>query len=166
MEVNNGTLRITVRWRPTKYQELLADKTLWNYEATDLVHFILGTATGAVIYPWESEPGVVPPIPCIKLTPDHLFDIIGQQILPTSPTKSFIFSFRLCLTTGPWEWLTNPNTKRNLEHHHSELSLSNASSSSGNITTAGFIFFKHHTMTHRFFSQRTLQNTIPNSSIL
>ena len=73
VEVNNGTLRITVRWRPTKYQELLADNTQWNYEATDLVHFILGTATGAVIYPWKTEPGAAPPIPFIDLTHQTTF---------------------------------------------------------------------------------------------
>ena len=97
---NNGTLRITVRWRPTKNKELLADKTLWNYEATDLVHFILGTAAWAAIYSWKTAPGAAPAIPSITLTPDHLLAYIGQQTLPTSPTKAFIFSFRLCLTAS------------------------------------------------------------------
>ena len=101
--MNDGTLRIAVRWRPTKYKELLADKTLWNYKVTDLIHFILGTATGAVIYPWKTAPGAAFAIPSIKLTPDHLLDYIGLQTLPTSPAKTFIFSFSLCLTAGPQE---------------------------------------------------------------
>ena len=75
--MNDGTLRITRRWRPTKHHKLLADNTLWNYEATNLVHFILGTATGAVMYPWGTEPGVAQPISFIDLTPDHLLDYIG-----------------------------------------------------------------------------------------
>ena len=88
VNVNDGTLRITVRWRPTKYNKLLADNTLWNYKATDLVRFILGTATRAVIHRWK----IAPAIPSIKLTPDHLLDNIGLQTLPTSPAKTFIFS--------------------------------------------------------------------------
>lgn len=58
-------------------------------------------------------------------------------------------------------WLNNPETKRNFEHHHVELSLSNASSDSGNITTAGYIFFKHPTLTHRFFYLKELRRKLP-----
>ena len=57
----------------------------------------------AVINPWKTEPGVAPPIPFIDLRPEHLLDYIGQQKPPTSPAKTFIFSFRLCLTAGPRE---------------------------------------------------------------
>jgi hypothetical protein len=111
VKVNNGTLRIIIRWRQTKYNKLLADNTLWNFEATDVEHFIVGTATGAVLYPWKTAPGEAPALPFIDLTPDHLPDDIGLQMLPTSPTKTSIFSFWLCLTTGPRIWLKDPNTK-------------------------------------------------------
>ena len=104
MEVNDGTLRITVRWRPAKYNELLAYNTQWNYNATDLVHFILETATGAVFYHWKTAPGVAPAIRFIDLTPDHISGCIGLQTPCTSPAKTFVFSFRLCLTAGPQEW--------------------------------------------------------------
>ena len=50
----------------------------------------------------------------------------------------------------------NPDTKQNLEYHHAELSCSNASSNRGNITTAGFIFFKRPTFTHQFFFLKEL----------
>ena len=165
--MNDGTPRITVRWRPTKYQELLADNTLWNYKATDLVHIILGTATRAVIYPWKAAPGVTPAIPFINLTPEHIPDDIGLKTPPTNPAKVFIFSFRLCLAAGPREWLKNCNTKQNLETHHAELSLSNASSDSGDITTAGFIFFKNipPSLTDSFISKNSAKN-FPSNSIL
>ena len=81
-----------------------------------------------------------------------------------SPTKTFIFSFSLCLKAGPRECFTNPNT--NLEYHHAELIHSNASSNSCNIIKAGFMFFKHPTITNRFFlSQKTLKKTIPTNSL-
>ena len=167
LKLSNGTLRITVWWRPTKFNELLADNTLWNYKATELVHFILGTATGAVIHPWKTAPGVTPPIPFIDLTPDHLPDYIGMKTPSKSSAKTFIVSFRLCLTAGPREWLRNPNTKQNLEYHHAELSLSNASSNSGTMTTAGFILFKHFPLSPTdSFTSITPQKTILSSSIL
>ncbi|KAI2511594.1 hypothetical protein MHU86_2848 [Fragilaria crotonensis] len=161
VRINDGTLRITVKWKPTKYDELLEDSNLWNYEATDLVHYILGTATGAVIYPWKTAPGAAPAIPFIDLTPDNLPEYLGLQTIPISSSKMFIFSFRLCLTAGPREWLKNPETRRNLDHHHVDLSLSNASSDSGAITTAGFIFYKHPTLTHRLFYLKELRRKLP-----
>jgi hypothetical protein len=47
-----------------------------------------------------------------------------------------------------------------LEYHHADLSLSNASSNSGNITTAGFIFFKHPTITHQFSYHKELHRKL------
>ncbi|KAI2505072.1 hypothetical protein MHU86_9348 [Fragilaria crotonensis] len=108
VRINDGTLRITVKWKPTKYDEVLEDTNLWNYEATDLVHYILGTATGAVIYPWKTAPGAAPAILFIDLTPDNLPEYLGLRTIPISSSKMFIFSFRLCLTAGPREWLKNP----------------------------------------------------------
>jgi hypothetical protein len=120
------------------------------------MHFILGTVTGEVIYSWKTAPGVAPAIPFINLKPEHLLDYIGLKTSSMSPAKTYIFSFRLCLTAGPREWLRNPNTKRNLEYHDAELSLSNVSSHSGNTTTAAFIFFIHRTITHCFFYLKEL----------
>ena len=73
----------------------------------------------------------------------------------------FIFSFRLCLTAGPSKWLKNPITKQNLAHHHVELSISNASSDSGELTTTGYIFFKHPIFTHRFYYLKELRRKLP-----
>jgi hypothetical protein len=42
-----------------------------------------------------------------------------------------------------------------------ELSISNASSDSGEITTAGYIFFKHPTFTQRFFYLKELRRKLP-----
>ena len=92
----------------------------------------------------------------IDLRTDHLPDYIRLQTPRTSPAKTFIFSFRLCFTTGSREWLKYPDTKQNLEYHHAELSLSNTSSDSGNITTAGFIIVKHRIITHHFFYLKEL----------
>jgi hypothetical protein len=95
------------------------------------------------------------------LTPDNILDYLGQRTLPVSSIKTFIFSFRLCLSEGPSTWLKNPDTKRTLAYHHVELSISNASSDSGNITTAGYIFFKHPTLTHRLFFLKELRQKLP-----
>jgi len=161
VHVNDGTLRITVKWKPSNYDELSEDINQWNYEATDLIHYLLSTATDSVIYPWKTAPGAATAIPFIDLTPDILSTFLGKRTLPISASKTFIFSFRLCLPVGPSKWLKHPDTKRNLAHHHVELSISNASSDSGDITTAGYIFFKHPTFTQRFFYLKELRRKLP-----
>ncbi|KAI2499330.1 hypothetical protein MHU86_15174 [Fragilaria crotonensis] len=160
VQINDGTIRITVKWKPAKYEELTDDITQWNYEATDLIHYILGTAKDSVIYPWKTESGAAPAIPFIDLTPDNLSDYLGKRTLPIGAARTFVFSFRLCLPTGPSKWLKIriPNV---LDHHHVELSISNASSDSGEITTAGYIFFKHPTFTQRFFYLKELRRKLP-----
>jgi hypothetical protein len=80
---------------------------------------MLSTAT-VVIYPWKTTPGAATAIPFIDLTPDTLSNFLGKRTLPVSASKTFIFSFRLCLPVVPSKWLKNPDTKRNLEHHHVE----------------------------------------------
>ncbi len=37
VHMNDGTLRITVKWKPTNYDELTENSKRWSYEATDLV---------------------------------------------------------------------------------------------------------------------------------
>jgi hypothetical protein len=159
--MNDGTLCITVKWKPTNYDELTENSKRWSYEATDLVHYILNSAAGSIIYPWKNEPGAATAIPFIELTPDSLSEYLGQRTIPIHYSKTFIFSFRLCLTNGPSKWLKNPENKRTLEHHHVKLSISNASSDSGNLTTAGYIFFKHPTFTQRFFYLKELKRKLP-----
>jgi hypothetical protein len=161
VHINDGTLRITVKWRPKHYDELEEDSKKWDYEATDLIHNILSTAKGSVLYPWKTEPGAATSIPYIDLTPDNLLEYLGHRSLPIRSSKTFVFSFRLCLTAGPRMWLKNPDTKRTLEYHNVELSISNASRDSGNITTAGYIFFKHPTLTHRLFYLKELRRKLP-----
>jgi hypothetical protein len=161
VHVNDGTIRVTVKWKPVNYDDLLEDTTKWNLEATDLVHYILSTTNDSIIYPWKTVPGAAIAIPFIDLTPDNLLDYLGKRTLPISASKTYIFSFRLCLTSGPSKWLKDPSTKRNLAYHHVELGISNASSDSGEITTAGYIFFKHPTYTQRFFYLKELRRKLP-----
>lgn len=73
--------------------------------------FTISLARQTIIYPWKTAPGAATAIPFIDLTPDNLPDYIGKRTLPIGTAKTFIFSFRLCLPTGPSKWLKNPDTK-------------------------------------------------------
>lgn len=38
--VNDGTLRITTKWKPTNYDKILEDQDKWNLLATDLIQYL------------------------------------------------------------------------------------------------------------------------------
>ena len=78
----------------------------------------------------------------------------------------YVFSFRLCLSTGAGKWIGDKHTKKNLERQNVEVNISNSSCDSGEtISIAGYIFFKHPKYTQRKYYlanlRRHLQATTP-----
>jgi hypothetical protein len=47
VSVNDGTLRVTVRWKPDTYSTVSEDDDQWNYAATDTIENILETVSDA-----------------------------------------------------------------------------------------------------------------------
>jgi hypothetical protein len=165
IHLNDGTLRITTKWKPTNYDELSEDKPEWNLAATDLIHFMLDTVRDdAIVHPWVASDNTQP-IPSLELNPDNILDYIAPKITPMPSIKTFIFSFRVCIGTGPGRWMNNPITKKNMQQHHVTINISNSSSDSGEtITTAGYIFYKHPTFTHRFYYLKQLRRKLHEST--
>ena len=160
VHLNDGTLRITVRWTPENYTELSADTEQWNYAATDIIHYILATASDALLYPWMNGSEHAN-LPSIELTPDLILQYLAPKITPIDSLHMYIFSFRLCLAGGPGKWINNKDTKNNLEQHNVEINVSNSSSDSGDqISVAGYIFFKHPKFTQRNYFLAHLRRNI------
>jgi hypothetical protein len=62
----------------------------------------------------------------------------------------YVFSFRLCISTGAGKWIGDKQIQKNLEQQKVEVNISNSSSASGEtISIAGYIFFKHPKYTQR-----------------
>ena len=165
VQLNDGTLRITVKWKPNQYDTLSENQPEWNLAATDLIHFMLDTVRDdAIIHPWVAS-DTTKPIPSLELNPDNLREYIAPKITPMPSMKMFVFSFRVCIGNGPGRWMNNPITKKAMSTHHVEVNISNSSSDSGDtITTAGYIFFKHPTFTHRFYYLKQLRQKLQAST--
>ena len=165
VHLNDGTLCITVKWKTNEYDSLFENKADWNLAATDLIHFMLDAVRDdATIHPWVTSTTITT-IPCLDLNPDNLLDYIAPKVTPMPSIKTFIFSFRACIGTGPGRWMNNPITKKAMAKHRVEVNISNSSSDSGDIiTTAGYIFFKHPTFTHRFYFLKQLRQKLQAST--
>ena len=135
--VNDGTLRVTVRWKPEMYTDIKEDEDAWNLAATDTVHYILATAGEATLFPWMNG-STTPNIPSLELTPDNLLQYLAPKVTPINSLQMYVFSFRLCLGTGPGKWINSNITKKSFIQHRVEVSLSNSFSDSGDtISVAG-----------------------------
>ncbi len=77
----------------------------------------------------------------------------------------FVFSFRLCLSTGPGKWINDKVTKKNFERLRVSVNISNSSSDSGEtVAVAGYIFFKHPKFTQRSYYLSHLRRNLPETT--
>jgi hypothetical protein len=136
-------LRVTVRWKPDTYSTISEDEDQWNYAATDTIHYILETVSDAVLFPWKNG-STTPHIPSLELNPDNLRNYIAPKITKIESIQMYVFSFRLCISTGAGKWISDKQTQKNMQQQKVEVNISNSSSDSGEtISIAGYLFFKH-----------------------
>ena len=149
VRINDGTLRITAKWRPTNFDELAHNQELWNLAATDLINYMFQHAMDVTVHSWiaEATPRI---IAILELNPNNLLSFLCPKITTLPSMKMFILTIRVCLIRGPGRWINTPVTKQAFLDHHVEVNVSNSSSDSGDtIATAGYIFFKYPRWTHR-----------------
>ena len=156
--------RITVCWTPVNYTELATDDQQWNLKATDTIHYILETVPDAILYPWTSS-SKTPTLPALDLDPYNLLQYLAPKITPMDSIQMFVFSFRLCLSSGPGKWINDKVTQQNLDKLRVTVNISNSSSDSGEtVSVAGYIFFKHPKFTQRSYYLSQLRRKLPEST--
>jgi hypothetical protein len=161
IHINDGTLRITVKWKPDNYDELLADNEKWNLAATDLVHWMYQTTPDVQIHSWKNGTDKTV-VPILDLNPDNLRSLIAPKITSITSYKMFIISIRVSLSTGPERWINSPITKQTLKNLRVDVNISNSTSDSGEtIETAGYLFFKNPKHTHRHHYLKHLRSKLP-----
>ena len=74
----------------------------------------------------------------------------------------YVFSFRLCISTGAGKWISDKQTQKNMQQQKVEVNISNSSSDSGEtISIAGYLFFKHPKYTQRKYYLSHLRRHLP-----
>ena len=91
-------------------------------------------------------------------------EFISPTISPAYTSRTFYFGIRACFPDKPpTVWLSQGTTRSAMQQHNIRITLSNSSSSSGKIVTAGFILCKHPSMTHRIRYLQYLRSQLPTS---
>ena len=161
---NDGTLRITIRWSPLGYETLKPTTGVeWKTQATDALHFLLYTAPDCRFHQWDPM-ATQTTIPLLSLTPDNLLEYISPNITEMGSKDTFVFAIRVSMCSGgsPGPWINNQATQAALFNHRLEVSISNATSDSGDVMIAGYILLKDPSTTHRIHYTSLLREHLPN----
>jgi hypothetical protein len=128
--VNDGTHRLTVRWKPTGgVQQYENDKPRLNTAIQTLLSSMLDDDDG-LLYRWECEDLQVSTF-ISKMTGVTIRDYISPTISFTKATSQIIICIRVGFTENPIKWQNADNKKQTLRDNNVEIKISNSSSSGG-----------------------------------
>ena len=168
-QVNDGTLRMTIRWKPVNYDELRQDDKLWCEAASKMLRDIFYHPTNTIyVVPWQDKTiAANRMIPAHTITPENMKQVCSPQISNIDSYSMSIIGLRICVsdtsfTTG--SWIKNDKVKTSLASHNVEVQISNSRCDSGNMMTAGVILLKHPGFTHRMYFLLALRRKLPNNT--
>jgi hypothetical protein len=113
---NDGTHRLTVRWKPkTNYEDLFIDQNSWLTMFLAILKSIFNDSDGS-FYRWESQ-DMAHSLPVTELTIADLRDFVSPKITSLDTFSTFIFGlgFRYAAKKAPSEWRRNPQTQQALK---------------------------------------------------
>ena len=160
---NDGSLRITVKWRPPNFTDLIpTDEASWATYATDLLHFLFITAPNCSYHTWDTK-ATQHILPILLLNPENIYDFISPEIATIEEHSMFVFGVHVSMCDGgaPGQWINNQSTQAALFKNHAEVSISNATSDSGDVIIAGYVILKDPIDTHRQYYCSHLHEMFP-----
>lgn len=161
--INDGTQRLTIRWRPEPFNELASNPHEWDHTLMLALRNILNDHTDrTAIVKWGEQHTPDNNVPLDHLTPETIRQYLSPNISVLTTNKTFIFGIRLCAPDNHLSaWITRESTRETLKSNNIELTISNSKSSSGNVVTAGYILMKHPVYTQRYFFLLSLRKALP-----
>jgi hypothetical protein len=97
-----------------------------------------------------------------KLSPGELREFLSPTITFLPSTSQIIFGAQICFAAKfPGQWPNKETTVDGLGKHKVQINLSNSSTSSGKIVTAGYLLFKAARTTHRTRFLQSLRQRLP-----
>ena len=136
---------------PQLFQLLPTASTTWATQATDLLHFLFIAAPDCYYHTWDTK-ATQTVLPMLSLTPDNLFEFLSPTVTAMDSKSMFAFGVRVsrCGGGSPGPWIVNNQaTQAAMFNNRADLSISNATSDSGEIVIPGYILLKDPTLTHR-----------------
>jgi hypothetical protein len=139
--INDGTFRLTVRWKPANYDELQATQTTWDDDITATLADVFGeNYIGSInIIKWDdvsqSNKSSIDQISKLG----NIRQFLSPRITDLTSSEQYVFGLRISMgDSTPSRWINDRRIKRVMT-----ISISNSKTNSGNVVTAGHILLKH-----------------------
>ena len=164
--INDGTQRMTIRWKPEDFDQLAIDSSEFDKKLTTILNRIFDDHTAKTsLVKWGEQQSPTNTTVLEKVPPDKIRTYLSPKISTLQGTKTFIFGLRLCAPDNHYNlWISQASTRDVLRDLNMEITVSNSKSSSGNVVTAGYILMKHPTYTHRYFYLLSLRKALPENT--
>jgi hypothetical protein len=162
--INDGTVRITIRWKTTiEVARLSQTSTHMTASIYSLLNDMFDDDDG-FLYKWNDE-GLETFNSISKMTPTEVRSFICPS-LTLIPSKSMIiipirFGFH---GKSPVTWRNQNSTKLKMQRLNTNVLTSNSKSTSGNLTIAGYILLKAPRTTHRVRYLQHLRSKLPDTT--
>ena len=163
VSVNDGTHRVKFKWTVSDaMQGMENDPVRLNDAIKDLMTAMFQDDDG-MMYRWQSDDLTTSSIPS-AMTSSEIRDHISPAITHIKAKSMIIFGIRFGFTDNPIKWQMAATTKQMMKENQVEVSISNSTSTSGNIVTAGYILLKspNSTSTHRYTQH--LRSQLPDAT--
>lgn len=160
---NDGTHRVTVKWTPPeRTHKYKGDKEDSIY---GIISNMIPSDVG-ILYRWDSK-DLVASQSVSAMTASELRDFISPVVAFLHAQQRIVFRLRIGFTTTPGQWMRSKAMITFFKSQQIEVSISNSTSNSGKMVTAGYVQLKAPNTTH--FSRYTqfLRSVLPeNENVL
>ena len=116
-----------------------------------------------VLFRWESEDLTISKA-ASSLNPTDMRDFITPTVTFLKSRRQMIFGVRFGFLSNPKQWQFSERLKSILKAQHLVVRMSNSSSTSGKVVTAGYILFKAPNTTHRHRYTQFLRSQLPEAT--
>ncbi|KAI2511556.1 hypothetical protein MHU86_2810 [Fragilaria crotonensis] len=161
---NNGTYRLTFCWNPKgNFNDYNETSPLWLKDVHSMMSDLFSDDT-CRLFRWESTDLQTSSV-MSDLSPGELREFISPKITFLTSTSQVIFGARVCFASSfPNQWKNNERTLQLMKDYQVQVSISNSSTNSGKIVTAGYILFKAARTTHRNRFLQSLRQRLPKAT--
>ena len=164
--INDGTYRLTVRWKPANYSDIYANQDLWDANITEILAEIFGEYIDTVtLIKWDDTTQKhTSSFEKIKDS-GEIAKFLSPRITHLESSEQFIFGLRISMSeSNPSRWINDGRTKRTMQENFLTISISNSKTNSGDVVTAGHILLKHPEYTNRTYYLMSLRRSLPEST--
>ena len=164
--VNDGTIRISLRWKTTSdiVSLALSQKSNQLYTAIHSLLKDLFSDDDGLLYRWKDD-GMENFNSISKMTPEEVRSYIAPTLSVLPSQSQIIVPLRFGFTDKPASyWKNQPRVQEALARHKVTAMFSNSKSTSGDPVISGYILLKAPRTTHRTRFLQSLRSKLPDTT--